>query len=118
MFVGFISINAQTSDSLSQLTMFQTVDELPAESNVVKTLYNYPNPFKSQTTICYSTPVEGNVSLKVYDAHGNSIITLVKGNKAAGTYEVPFNSDNLAPGTYYYELKVGKYREIESCVVE
>jgi hypothetical protein len=115
---SFIYLKAQTSDSVSKLKLLKTVDETSYQPDNAKTLYNYPNPFKTSTTIRYSTPVDGKVSLKVYDAQGRKVVTLVNNNKPAGTYEVNFEGADLTPGIYYYELKIGKYREIERCLVE
>jgi len=72
---------------------------------------NYPNPFNPNTVISYRLPVNGNVTLKVYDLLGNEVATLVNEDKPAGTYEVEFsiNSDegqNLSSGVYFYQLRV------------
>jgi len=45
---------------------------------------NYPNPFNPTTTINYSLPVSGKVSLKVYDILGKEIATLVNEEKNRG----------------------------------
>ncbi len=71
---------------------------------------NYPNPFNPTTTIRYSVPVDGNVTMKVYDVLGTEITDLINGPKSAGTYEVIFNSQNinkiLSSGIYFYRLTV------------
>jgi len=75
---------------------------------------NYPNPFNPTTTIKYSIPVVDanftsttNVILKVYDALGKKITTLVNENKSPGNYEVEFNASDLTSGIYFYSLKSG-----------
>ncbi len=45
---------------------------------------NYPNPFNPSTTIKFSFPKAGNVSLKVYDVLGKEVIILLNSYKAAG----------------------------------
>ena len=74
---------------------------------------NYPNPFNPSTTIKYTIPnvtlsgVEGSrVQLKVYDALGNEVTTLVDEYKPAGSYEVSFDALQLSSGIYFYQLKV------------
>lgn len=66
---------------------------------------NYPNPFNPTTTIKYQLPQAGFVTLKVYDALGNEVKSLVNGNEDAGYYEVNFNASNLASGLYFYQIK-------------
>ena len=68
---------------------------------------NYPNPFNPSTTIKYTIPITGHVSLKVFDILGKEITTLVSSEKSAGTYEVVFNASNLASGVYVYRLQAG-----------
>lgn len=69
---------------------------------------NYPNPFNLSTTISYSIPRPGFVSLKVYDIIGREVKTLVCESKEANHYKVSFNADNLTSGIYYYRLQVGE----------
>ncbi len=67
---------------------------------------NFPNPFNPSTVITYQLPVDGNVTLKVYDILGREIASVVNEEKPAGTYEVDFNAINLASGVYIYTLIV------------
>ena len=70
---------------------------------------NYPNPFNPSTKISYQIPVTNHVSLKVYDAIGNEVATLVNSNQSAGNYTVSFNTNNgknnLSSGVYFYRLE-------------
>jgi len=68
---------------------------------------NYPNPFNPSTTISFSIPKTGNVSLKVFDMLGREVADLVNENMAAGNYKVNFNAQNLASGVYLYSLTCG-----------
>jgi hypothetical protein len=66
---------------------------------------NYPNPFNPTTTIEYSIPNSGIVTLKVYDVLGQEVATLVDGFKNANqTHRVEFNGLKLSSGVYYYTL--------------
>jgi hypothetical protein len=84
-------------------------------------MQNYPNPFNSTTMITYALSVHGTVSLKIYDALGRCIATLVNTEQAAGTYEVPFYAGNLASGVYFYRLQthetLGMYAETKKFVL-
>ena len=74
---------------------------------------NYPNPFNPGTTIRYSMPQQGNVTLKVYDVLGNKVATLVNETQSAGKYEVRFDASQLSSGIYFYQLKTDNYYEIK-----
>ncbi len=70
---------------------------------------NYLNPFNPATTIHYKIPVDGFVTIKIYDVLGKEVATLVNENKTAGSYNVTFNADNLARGIYIYRMKTGTF---------
>ncbi len=78
---------------------------------------NYPNPFNPSTTINYEVAKETNVSLKVYDAIGNEVATLVNETKAPGTYEVIFDASNLTNGVYFYKMQAGNFTATKKLVL-
>ena len=78
---------------------------------------NYPNPFNNTTVIRYSIPKEGLVTLKVYNAIGQEVATLVNETKQTGNYEVTFNSDNLTSGVYLYKLTSGGFTETKKMIL-
>jgi hypothetical protein len=53
------------------------------------------------------------VNLKVFNALGQEIKSLVSGNLAMGTYSTQFTGKNLNSGVYFYKLEFtdinGKY---------
>ncbi len=66
---------------------------------------NYPNPFNPSTKINFSIPKASNVTLKIYDAIGKEIYTLVNEFKAAGNYSYEFNvPSDMTSGVYFYTL--------------
>lgn len=90
-------------------------DELPKEFYLSQ---NYPNPFNPRTIINYhlpagqaGLPISNWVTLKVFDALGQEVTTLVDEYKPAGRYEVVFQSAigsrQYASGVYYYRLVAG-----------
>jgi len=72
---------------------------------------NYPNPFNPATIISYQLPIEGLVTLKIYDMLGNEVATLVNEIKTAGEYQVEFNASALSSGIYFYRLQAGSFVE-------
>ncbi|MGE5680069.1 MAG: phosphodiester glycosidase family protein [Bacillota bacterium] len=91
------------------------------DNNVKVTEYrlsqNYPNPFNPSTRICYSVPIEGYVTLKVYDIIGNEIATLVSERKPAGSYEIGFSADRLSSGVYFYRLSSGNFTDTKKLIL-
>jgi hypothetical protein len=90
--------------------------ELPEEFIL---LQNYPNPFNSETIIKWQQPKAANTMLRIYDAVGNNITTLVNEFKQAGNYSCKLNTDDLklASGIYYYQLIAGDYIETKKLIL-
>jgi hypothetical protein len=78
---------------------------------------NYPNPFNPTTTISYSIPKEGFVTLKVYNAIGEEIAIVVNEVKQVGNYSVTFDASNLPSGIYVYQLKVNSFIETKKMIL-
>lgn len=70
---------------------------------------NYPNPFNPSTTIEYTIPKDGYVSLKVYDITGREIASLVNQYQNTGSYLVTWNASNFSSGVYFYRIVAGDY---------
>ncbi len=68
-----------------------------------------PDPLVHITTIRYTLPVAGNVSLQVFNNVGQQIITLVNGSMDAGSYAVAWKGKdvrgaNVPNGVYFVKL--------------
>jgi hypothetical protein len=79
---------------------------------------NVPNPAKSMTTIRYSIPEAGRVSISLHDLHGRLIRQIVSEQKAAGSYSVELDTRSLRQGVYYYQLVSGQHHSVRRLVVE
>ena len=78
---------------------------------------NYPNPFNPSTEIRYSTSEHVYTTLKVFNALGREVKTLVDGYVDAGEHTANFVADNLPSGTYYYTLKAGSFTQTKRMVL-
>ncbi len=78
---------------------------------------NYPNPFNPSTKISYSVPKSGYVSLKVYNALGQEVASLVNGIKEAGIHSIEFNAVNLNSGIYFYKLEAGNISQVKKMML-
>lgn len=63
----------------------------------VLSVTNYPNPFNPATTVKYTVPADGPVSIAIYDVRGIRVATLVdEPAHAAGAWDVEWNGLNDA----------------------
>ena len=90
-------------------------------SNIIPSEYvlfqNYPNPFNPLTTITYSLPVSGFVTIKVYDVTGKELRTLKNEIETPGKKELIFDGKNFSSGVYFYVLKVNDFRSVKKMVL-
>lgn len=78
---------------------------------------NYPNPFNPTTTIAFSTPSQGFVSLTIHDLLGRSVATLVSQGLPAGSYSRAWNASGMSSGVYFYRLQAGSHVEFKKLVL-
>jgi Secretion system C-terminal sorting domain len=79
---------------------------------------NYPNPFNPTTTIEYTVPKNGFVSLKVYDITGKEIASLINSYQNAGSYLVTWDASNYGSGVYLYRIIAGDYSATKRMVLK
>ncbi len=85
--------------------------ELPTEFALAQ---NYPNPFNPTTTISFSLPTPGAVSLEVFNVLGQKVTTLVDGDMAAGIHSIEWDGKNSAgvgvsSGVYFYRIATDNF---------
>lgn len=73
---------------------------------------NVPNPFNPTTTIRYTVPEQAHVSLRIYNAAGRLVRTLVDARMAPGSREaIWYGNDDagnpVSSGVYIYRLRAG-----------
>jgi hypothetical protein len=71
---------------------------------------NYPNPFNPDTRLTVHLPESGNVSVRVTDLLGRTVIVLAEGRYPAGSFVCSWNGKNemgekAASGVYIFELR-------------
>ncbi len=120
-----ISVRARYTSNPTGLTYFDdyTVQKLAARPvvsidddyhmtqtpDVYQLSQNYPNPFNPTTKIEFTTPVDGIVSLDIYNVLGQKIKTLYSGQTSAGHHSVTWDATNasgeaMSTGVYIYML--------------
>jgi hypothetical protein len=96
--------NSGTIDLVGDVTGFTLMKEDAALPSQYALAQNYPNPFNPVTTISYSVPFPGPISLKVYGLLGEEVSTVVEGEHKAGFHTAQFDGSHLSSGVYFYRL--------------
>ncbi len=73
---------------------------------------NYPNPFNPSTTIRFTLPQAGRVTLRIYTVDGSLVRTLLDEEWTAGSHEVSWqgrdtDGQQVASGAYFCQLVAG-----------
>lgn len=67
---------------------------------------NFPNPFNPSTSISYSLPKAGVVTLAIFNTLGQKVKEVVNGFQEVGNYTVSINASDLSSGNYIYNLSL------------
>lgn len=79
---------------------------------------NYPNPFRTVTTIPYTLAEKTQVKLTVYDMNGRVMKVLVNEKRDAGTYAENLHIGSLPSGMYYYKLEAGGFSGVKKLILQ
>lgn len=98
------------------------VNEEPATPREFELKQNFPNPFNPTTRLTFTMPAAQKVSLKIYDAQGRLVQTLIDAPLSAGRHEVEWNGLNqqnefAASGVYFYILQSGNFRATKKMIL-
>ena len=97
-----------------QPTGIETENTQPTEYSLNQ---NYPNPFNPATTISYSIPQAGNVSLKIFNVLGQEVKSLVNEYQNAGIYKLTFDASALTSGAYFYSLSTDNFLQVKKMML-
>ena len=107
------------SDTIVAHFLTVSVDEIKSTQG---TMVAMPSLFSAQTTIQYSLPVAGQVSMKLYSLRGEELATIVSAgdSKPAGTYAVNLDLSNtsLASGIYFVKLSSAGFTKTTKLVYQ
>jgi hypothetical protein len=104
---------ALVTDTLSVLS----IGEGEYAANQFRLAQNYPNPFNPTTTIRFSIPHSGHVTLRVYNVLGEEVSTLLDEYLPSGDHTAEWRSGNLASGMYFYRLRSGDLLDTRKLVL-
>jgi hypothetical protein len=78
---------------------------------------NYPNPFNPTTKIRYELPRDLRVTVRVFDARGRLVQTMVDGKQSAGSYTVELDASFLAGGLYFCILQTDEFKAVQKMML-
>lgn len=83
---------------------------------------NYPNPFNPETRIQFSISQKGMTRLKIFDAIGREVQTLIDEDLTQGVYSEVWNGKNsfnqtVSSGVYFYRLQSGNFVQTKKMIL-
>jgi hypothetical protein len=78
---------------------------------------NYPNPFNPSTTIRFALKNDSWTSVKIFDALGREVGTLVNEMLPAGTYGRTWDGSAFSSGVYFCMLRAGDFVSIKRMIL-
>jgi hypothetical protein len=93
------------------------VVDVPPASGPALSATARPNPLRLRTTIDYTVPSAGRVSLGVFDVHGRRLATLVDGVMPAGRHSVEWSAPRGRNGLYFCRLQAAGEMRVEKLIV-
>jgi hypothetical protein len=70
-----------------------------------------PNPFASSVRVSFTLPGDGQVTMKVFNAAGERLATLLDGYVPAGEHQCSWQPAAMPNGVYFCTLEDGRYRQ-------
>lgn len=113
-YVALARVSGTTDNSLDVASDVEDFDVMPTKFEL---LQNYPNPFNPETEIIFNVAKVGNVTLKIYDALGKEVSTLVNEVKQPGTYKIKFDGRNLSSGIYFYKMTSSNFSQTRKMIL-
>ena len=92
-------------------TLSTATDVGDAPRSYVLSVSNFPNPFNPSTTVSYTVPSRGVVTVSIYDTHGALVATLVNHeSRDAGGYRTEWNGrgsngEGVSSGIYFARIE-------------
>jgi uncharacterized delta-60 repeat protein len=96
------TIKYSQPDAAAPALITSRTDTIPATFRV----FVAPNPVAVTTRLTYELPVEGKVSIAIYDMLGRKILTLLDATQPAGSHVTYFNVATIPTGIYSYQVVV------------
>ena len=101
--------------STNPLNQFKLSPQIP-DNYILE--QNYPNPFNPYTTIIYSIPESGFVSLEIFNILGQKVKTVVNKIESKGFHQIVLDLSNYSSGVYIYTLNINNnFKSVKKMVL-
>jgi hypothetical protein len=95
---------------------------VPAELAERLGLRNYPNPFNPRTTFAYTLPEAAPVTVRVFNAEGALVRTLLSDAQGSGAHELAWdgqadNGQAVPSGVYFGRIDAGGHSETQKVML-
>ena len=92
--------------AIDNIRIMENITGIPSVKSMKQDylLQNYPNPFRTETTIPFKLAHSADVKLIIYNTRGQKVAEPFTGHLKAGKHRIYFNAGGLKPGIYYYQL--------------
>jgi hypothetical protein len=93
---------AWSNNEIYDISLEYMQSTIPDEYSLIQ---NYPNPFNPSTTISFSVPTNGHVTINVFDVNGRLVSTLLDDSMSSGYHHVTWDAADMSAGLYIYTLQ-------------
>ncbi|MDA3954115.1 MAG: T9SS type A sorting domain-containing protein [Bacteroidales bacterium] len=77
----------------------------------------YPNPFKDVFNLDYTTTIDSDIRIEIYDNSGKKISSIHKPNQSAGNYTETINSTEIGNQLAMFHIRIIAGSEVISKTV-
>jgi len=99
-----LSLGLDWDNILTGCTAFVSNEDEIGSSNI-QLFQSYPNPTTGDANIMFELPAAMEVSLDLVNIYGQQVAVIMDGEMGAGMHEAVVNTNELAAGIYFYNLK-------------
>jgi hypothetical protein len=101
------NIPGWSNNEIYNISLEYLEEPVPSEYSLVQ---NYPNPFNPSTTISFTVPSEGHVTISIFNINGRLVSTLLDESINSGYHSVVWdgidaNGLGVSAGLYVYTLQ-------------
>ncbi len=103
----------------NNLSVINTSTTSTSKLDNQKIVFNIiPNPVLKNGVVYYSVPFTGRCQIKLYNASGRLVTTLIDNIVNAGSYKINLNAREFAQGVYFLTLQTNHDRVQEKLIIQ